>query len=472
MRLLRIGLTVCSFALAVDASASPAAPMPSKRARAQAMTQLSGRALLDAARGESDANLHQMALARLLTDKTLDKTARRETLRLVRDAGRGLLPKRPLVPRKGPIEVRYYIGDEFYRDEVALLRQKGFAVTESGSKATATRGRLNVVVSGNTGNVFEDLSNPKVHAVIYSGHSNLGGIVEQGLGATAGKTPRGTKLIGLFQCKGTQTLPLLEQRMPNAHVIATYNYSHGDADQAGIHAILDGLEHGHNYARIRRQTKAATHDWKNYLFPDQVASLAHLDLDKNGRLDAPQVANEAWGPTTLDRRGRGAASRMMSGVHYLRTANPYYQEENRDAVFSRTQANFRVRALGVVSGDGNNVTQVREANGAIEVALDKKFANASRAFVGAATVYELQQFFQRKQLGPGADARKVQARTLTFVGDYLRRMVPNARAADAAFEQLKRTKGLAPSLRLSDVQPWTMHGLEQHVERVSTLLAQ
>ncbi len=420
---------------------------------------------------EKDPLLYKFALGAVLKKKPHMTPAQKKTFsRLVSDSGRGLLPKRPLIPRKGPIEVRYFIGPEFFKEEVRMLTQQGFKVKDHPGGKEATRGRVRVLVRKGGKEVFRDLKDSKVHAVIYSGHSNLGGVVERGLRQKNLGLGRGSKLVALLQCTGTQTLPLLAARMPRAQIVTTFSYSHAGADQAVIRTLLDGLDGRWTYNKMRNRV-LRHYEGTNYLFPNQVELLKHTDYDKNGMLDGVQYKAKIPKFSSLDSKAMKRAQRLVSGVNYLRTMNPYYASEERSAVFSRSQADSPLIPSGVVKGNGKSALHIQETrvNGAraFKVALDSKMARAPRALVGASTVYELQLHMQKSLLGRSDQRSKVRA--LAFAGEYLKRMFPGKKG-EKALGKLTRRYGF-PSLRMWDM-PSGVHGLsEKSIDRLAAKVA-
>jgi len=416
---------------------------------------------------EKDPLLYKFALGAVLKKKPpMTKTQTKLFKRLLSDPGRGLLPKRPLVPRKGPIEVRYFVGNEFFKEEVKLLKDQGFKVKDHPDGREATRGRVRVLVRKGSKNVFRDLKDSKVHAVIYSGHSNLGGVVERGLKEKNLGLGRGAKLVALMQCTGTQTLPLLATRMPRAQIVSTLSYSYPRADQAVIKTLLDGLDKRWTYNKMQSQVRRQYHG-SNYLFPNQVEMLKHTDFDKNGMLDGLQYKAKSPKFSGLSSRAMKGAQRLVSGVHYLRTMNPYYASEERSAVFTPSHAKSRVIPSGVVQGDGKSTLHIKDTRvggvRAFRVALDSKMATAPKALVGASTVYELQLHMQKSLLGQTGHRSKVRA--LAFAGEYLKRMYPGKKG-EKALGRLTKRYGF-PKLRLWDM-PSGVHGLsESGIDRLA-----
>jgi hypothetical protein len=414
-----------------------------------------------------DPLVRKFHLSALLLQKTpMTRQQRRTVISMVRDARTGVLPRRPPVPAEGTIEVRYNIGAEFFDDSVQALVSQGFQFSDNpdGDGMQARRGRLHVILDTGADNLLRHLRDPKVHAVIYSGHSQLGAVVENAV--RDGLVASGdAKLVAMLQCKGIQTLPLLASAMPNAHVLTTVDYSYSLSDQQFAHALLEGLERNESYPQIRSRIKREQKTFlfpqrANYLFPDRVALLGHTDFDRNGRLDAEQLASEQAAFATLTASQRRGATRLLSGVHYLRSMNAYYAEELPGAVFTRAQSATQVRAIGVEAGDGSSVVRIHERKEneqtIVEVALDQRFATADPPFIAAATVYELQLHLQRSLLGETGDRGTVRA--LAFAGEYLNRMFPG-QAGERALARLLQHKRL-PAVTLQSL-PSGVHALSE-----------
>ena len=483
MRKSTITLSLASLLLfTLTANAGPSR-IPKRHVRGAEFSRLLNRArmtrspipmnrYLKLAAAEKDPLLFKFALGSVLTKKVpLTKAQQKKFHRMVSDPGRGLLPRQPLIPRKGKIEVRYFVGSEFFDKEVRLLSQQGFTVSPHADGKVATRGRLHVLVRKGGDKVFRDLKDPKVHAVIYSGHSNLGGVVERGLKQKDLGLGRGAKMVALMQCSGTQTLPLLATRMPRAQIVSTKRYSTPSADQAVIKTLLNGLEGRWTYDKMASTVRRG-YDGSNYLFPNQIELLKHTDFDKNGMLDGAQLAAKNPQFSGLQPKAMKRAQRLVSGVGYLRSMNPYYAEEERSSVFSLSQAKSLVIPAGVIKGDGKSAVHITNTrvNGAraFKVALDAKMTKAPRAFVGAATVFEVQNHMQKTLLGKSDQRSRV--RSLAFAGEYLQRMYPGKKG-EKALKRLTRHYGFPSTLKMWDM-PSGVHGLsERSIDRLAARVA-
>ena len=76
---------------------------------------------------ERDPSLHRMGVMSLLRRKMpLMKDQKKAILKMVRSPTRGLLPKRPPIPKKGKIEVRHYAMNGFMKDDLKQMERAGF----------------------------------------------------------------------------------------------------------------------------------------------------------------------------------------------------------------------------------------------------------------------------------------------------------------------------------------------------------
>ena len=401
---------------------------------------------------ERDPSLHRMGVMSLLRRKMpLQRDQKKAILKMVRSPTRGLLPKRPPIPKKGTIEVRHYAMHGFMKDDLKQMEQSGFKIKKTPGGAVATRGRYHVVVSETHNNIMRDLNDSKVNMIVYNGHSQIGGTVEQALLQESMKQPRGRKLIALFQCVGTQTLPLLKARAPGADIITSKVPLYVAETPHLMRELYNGVEKGDGYHSLRRRIEKVAWGKNRLVFPNQTASLGHVDYDMNGVLDKHQKPGSIQ---VLNRKERRAAKSLLSGVHYLRTMNPYYAGDTPGAVFKPNQTNVPLRSMGINKGQGQKtVTKFVEhkAGGKkwFEIALNNSYKTAPRHFVGAAAVFETQMKLQEKFLGKKDLRAKVRA--LAFTGEYLDLIPRNKGKAQDALNRLTKMNGL-PQLSMYQVR--------------------
>lgn len=431
--------------------------------------------LIARAKSEKDAALQKMVVTALLKLKLpLRREQKRDVLQLIRNPVNGLLPKAPPIPATGQVEIRHYSMDGFLAADLAAMKAAGFTVKEGINGAEATKGRIHVVIRETGTDVLRDLADANVHMITYVGHSQIGGTVEQALQQAGLTGPKARKLVALFQCVGTQTLPLLKAKAPMADVITSNDPLFIDEIPNFVRELYTSIDKGENYHQISRRFEKVAWKKGRLVSPNQTATLDSVDFDANGELDVKEAPGTIEIlPAKLSR----AAQQLMSGVHYLRTLNPYYADETPGAVFTRTQAAVPLVSKGLAekSIEGGGVTQIVDTSAAgkqtFEISLDPKYENEDPTFIGAAAVYELQMHLQRTLLKKN-DAR-AQARAMAFTGEYLQLMPRDGGVAQAALDKLTALKGLR-SITMYDMNAalYGDHILnEQQVDRVAKLIA-
>lgn len=414
-------------------------------------------ALLKFARAEPNPALKKYAVGALLKHgKALPKGQRRQLPSLKRQA----FPVKPVIPKKGPVEVRHFVGDEFFKGEVAGYRREGFKVTSDGYSATATRGRLRVKVYKGDSQIFRHMGDKNVNAVIYSGHSDIGGINE--LSLRGAPKQKGDKLLVLLQCAGQQTMPLVGSRYSRAHLLTTKSSSYASADWNIIRSLMNGLERGGSYKDMRRDARSRQ-GIKNYIYPDSLRSSKHWDMDRDGRADfSRNKARPADGRFNVaDGRSKAPAHKLMSAVRFLNSRLHYYAADTPNARLTTGQAEGRLYSGGIASQSryakgkhARQVTQIttRKAGGrkVYEVKLDPRFKRAPKPLVAAASIYEM-----NNHLTAGTRRGKVpekdQLRGLLFASDYLYRLTPSYSQSDKALGKLMRMKKL-PKVGFGEMQ--------------------
>ncbi len=429
--------------------------------------------LIARAKTERDPSLQKMVVTALLKLKVpLLFKQKREVVSLVRNAVNGLLPKAPPIPATGTIEIRHYSMGGFLAADLAALKAVGFTVKEGLNGAEATKGRMHVLVRETGTDVLRDLEDEKVHMITYVGHSQIGGTVEQALQQEGVKGPKARKLVALFQCVGTQTLAMLKSKAPMADVITSNDPLFVDEIPGFVRELYTAIDKGEDYHRINRRLETVAWKKGRIVSPNKTTTLDNVDFDANGELD---VKEQLGTIEVLSPELSVAAQRLMSGVHYLRTLNPYYADETPGAVFSRTQAAVPLVARGIAEkASGKGVTQIVETTvggkQTIEVSLDPKFEHDDPTFIGASAVYELQMHLQESLLKK-TDGR-AQARAMAFAGEYLQLMPRSGVIAQIALDKLTALKGL-PKLTMYDMNSALAGGhilSEDQVTRVEKLI--
>src|SRR6185369_654144 len=79
--------------------------------------------VMDFAAKERDRDLQLFAVGALTRSQGSFSKQQREKFGALK---KEVLPEKPELPQTGPLRVKHYIGDEFYRGEVAVYRRAGF----------------------------------------------------------------------------------------------------------------------------------------------------------------------------------------------------------------------------------------------------------------------------------------------------------------------------------------------------------
>jgi hypothetical protein len=238
-----------------------------------------------------------------------------------------------------------------------------------------------------------------------------------------------------------------------------------------VQKLYDGIEAADDYHSLRRRMEEASWTDGRMVFPNQTATLKHVDFEPNGELDATQAPGKIQ---LYDEPTSQAATGLMSGVHFLRSMNPYYVEESERPIFSLKQAKLPVLAKGLYRGNGAAVVRVKpvtkDGKQRFEITLDSRFKNESRTFIGAATVFELQLALQQSFIN--AAGRREKIRALAFAADYLDLIPRDRAAAQTALDRVATMNGL-PKLSI-----WSIQGAlnghvvsEAGVDRLERLVA-
>ena len=394
---------------------------------------------------EPDPHLRKFAITALLRARPhLSERDHAQLAKLAFNRKTGVLPRKPSVPQRGPIEIRHYTGSEFVASELENYRRNGFNVLEHGNNEfEGTRGRLHVIMRGGDKDVLRDIGDAKVNVIFFSGHSNYGGVVETALSQPKLPAQNGDKLIAFFQCSGTQTLPLRSSRFPRAHMIGTRHASNEYDDQNAQSGILRGLSRNSSYREMRGFINRRQQLSDNYIFPDQLDTVRHADFDRNGQLDRFQKDDFDFTPAG---RKPTAGEKLMSGVRFWQIRNVYDAKDHPgQSTFDRTQASADVRTIGLVDGDGSTVIQVhpQTANGRVhyQVGLDRHFENESKGFIGAASVYEAQIAMEKELLGRPVDD-KMKQRAISLASQFLFHVSQNWQEDQQTIGRLRQLKGV------------------------------
>lgn len=255
---------------------------------------------------EQGRNHEQVAFSLLSFQALRDQLGAPERARL-EAVTQKILPRKPLVEeytegRKKPLEVRHTIHPEFWKEELRYFSKKnGFTLLKQNAKDTHREYeglikdpsgkkaplKVHLIVRQDELDYLEPMSDPKVHVVLYSGHSSLGGNGSQAIQAAGEMVGPHPKLVMAANCRGKDNYPEFTNKWPTAHAIMTEHPTYGPSGQARVAALFETLARGESYAFMRKLSEEPWWDEpaNNYFYPDELRKYRFMDADEDGRVD-------------------------------------------------------------------------------------------------------------------------------------------------------------------------------------------
>jgi hypothetical protein len=388
-----------------------------------------------------------------------------------------LLPPRPPYEawlKDGKLSVKHYVMDEFWRNEVAAYKQRGFTLVEGGhSKDTAVFEKVmkdpkggkdikaRVEMTKSNDDIFRDMKDKSVDMIVYSGHAQLGGVVETAL-ATAPKEEAGTKLIQLYSCRGKQTAGEILEKYPGAHVTTTASSAYGTDDKEVLNATYAMIENRGNYADAYKALKPdeLLQPRSNYIFPNDARLLASRDTDNDGTKDLTALGADKFfdpskraavgGKTDLKPRAVRTDPQELSGdkvdhaVSYANTAFFYFSEENRKSPLTMKQADHFV-PNGWFKSDGDEVLKItpkkKDGETYYEMQINSKYSGQSQEALAAVVLMESQKYLCENK--NGKYTQDDQLRGVLLAGSYVDLFCKYAEDCNSILGALGEKYGLA-----------------------------
>lgn len=383
-------------------------------------------------------------------------------------AREALLPPRPAYEewfKDGKLGIKHYVMDEFWRNEVAGWKGRGFTLVEGGhTKDTAVFEKVmkdpkggkditaRVELTKSHEDIFRDVKSKDVDMLIYSGHAQLGGVVESAL-ATAPKEATGTKLMQFYSCRGKQTAGEVLERFPNAHVTTTASSAYGTDDKEVLNATMKMIESRGSYGDAYKSLKPdeLLQPRSNYIFPNDARLLASRDTDNDGLKDLTALgADKFFDPAKraavggkLDMKPRKVSADVqeLSGdkvdhaVSYANTAFFYFSEENRSSPLTMKQADKFV-PTGWFKSDGDEVVRItpkkKDGETYYEMAINSRYSGQAQESLAAMVLFEAQKFLCNDK--KGKFTVDDQMRGLLLVGSYVDLFCKYAEDCDAVLK--------------------------------------
>jgi hypothetical protein len=371
------------------------------------------------------------------------------------DAARAIIqPVKPKIydqiANKGNrLEVRQYVMGDFWQSELAANRKRGFKIVSRNENEIVLEKTLkdpngekpdvkvHVIMRKEDQNVLRDMNDPDVDFIIYSGHAQLGGIMNSAV-RTGPDQMAGDKEVLCLNCRGQQNVGEFKAKYPNAHLSATYSSSYGNDDEYMLDKMYEMIAQRGTYEQCRKSMKQ-TEMWQpksNYILPDDFRQIAYQDGDRDGLRDkSPLGVDRFFDPATRAAKGGSNSFQLVShtddpqqisgvkaehAIGYANTAFYYFAEENSASPIKIAQTD-RFIPGGWFYSDTDEAIHVEEIteNGQtyFQVSLNSRLAPRSKEVITASVLIELQEWLSKRFDKGYDDTDKMRA--LILVGVYL-----------------------------------------------------
>lgn len=317
------------------------------------------------------------------------------------------------------VRVDYYVGSGFWGEEAADYANSGFKLTEQpdGTRllektvtfepedGPAIKTKFEITMHNGDAELFTKMNDPKVQMIVYSGHSNYGRAVPGRL--SKGTALSGDKVFMGFQCGGKGTQDPIADKYPGLTQIQTKNSSYGNQDRQTFKTIVDGIAHRTDWAGAVKGRSF------NYYGPaDRRTYESALDRDQDGRADVfDRVANhdleQPEAPKVKDQlkpvvTSTAAHNLDGSALHAvgLRFHRMIGYSEYADHLENQSVLNDGFFEGGVDDPLLKLVQQPDfDGNKQFRMSINKSYASASEAVLGAAVHFELGRRFAASEGG-------------------------------------------------------------------------
>jgi hypothetical protein len=444
-----------------------------------AVMQAAARAYLDRAANEPDERLRASMYRNILPLKgslSTELAARVDAL------------KARVIPEKPPydewfkngnktLEVRQYAHPDCWQygpNPIEAYQQMGLRVTnhttehgeetwELSGSIRDTTGRnppqpVHIKVYKTHDEFMRDMDDPNVHAIFYTGHSNLGGNVSEAV--RRGPAENGTKLVHLGMCRGQQNMYEFANKYPHAQLTTTHDPHYFHNMMRAVTGTLQGIARRDTWEGIDRSTQMESN---NLIRPNQMRRYEFLDEDRDGRADAGPQGQDRFYDVLARVPPRSAVdlvpraetraaddidgSPVMDGVNFARTLLTYHVEHGPGASKLGSVEGDRFFANGWFEGDPAKepvrITEGRGTDGKpiYQVQVNKAFAGQSRYAIGALVQFEIFKQLSQKATG-GTFTADDKARALLATGEYLSYMYCTETEADGIMKAIGERVGI------------------------------
>lgn len=384
------------------------------------------------------------------------------------------------------LKVLASVQDEFWREELAHYRERGYQVVEGPvGQAKASKTINNVVMDvqlrRRDGDVLDAMATRDVDIVLYSGHANLGGVSKIAL-EHAPATAAGDKLVALLACRSKQNVDAVSRHFPGQHLLVSAEGTYGHDDRIVTHALLEGVAHDRSYAQIEMAAKREGL-WvsKNYYFPNESVALVGQErvfvpecktasassISMRAKVDPPAAATHAAGP-------------VADAVAWLNTIQGYWAE-----AFG-TRADKQLHDSLVPGGwfDGGKTGPMVKLDdvkvggkSVVRVSVNAAYAHQDKDALGM-----MVSFAAGKELAARGDPKRSEhdkrMLALAMTASYCYYLVEFSDVADVLLRQFAKTFGFPPGLSWpvvekainadakNDCSPKTIAALERGMEHM------
>lgn len=387
-----------------------------------------------------------------------------------------------VLPQKPPYEkwfadgdrtlvVKHYAHEECWihtTDPITQYQRKGYTVLESHeherpprwilekTNASAPGGPVKArieLVQTHDG-IFQEMDDPDVNMIVYTGHSNLGGNVSEEL--RLGTEEKSEKLVMLALCRGKQNMFEVANKYPSSHFITTDDPSYFSSVMPMSLGMIEGALQLKSYEEMKRDTPRI---WDpngndNYFYPHEPKRYAHYDLDRDGVIDSrgahvDRLYNVALKMPTATRtdgivRKNDLKAEELDGtnvlhaVQFLNTLMTYHVDHgHHTSAFRRGDMDSFLSAGWFDGPPDEKVRLEKNPDGKIEVKVNKGLAEQSWAVLGTIVQFEVTRQLLKERNG-GTLTAKDEARAALFAGQYLAYMYCSLDEAMAAVRAVTR----------------------------------
>ncbi|MHB8873583.1 MAG: hypothetical protein ACYC8T_07845 [Myxococcaceae bacterium] len=387
-----------------------------------------------------------------------------------------LLPETPpydewFKGRKSTVNVKHYVMEDFWKVEVSAYKRRGFTVTEdkpgrleltkdlTDPSGTGRPLKAHVTLVKSNDDVLRDMDDPDTQMIVYSGHSQLGGIADAAL-ARGPKQMNGTKLVQMYLCRGKQTAGDFHAKYPGAHLTTTASSAYGEDDTDVLNLTYEMIARRGTYGELYKGLVSGDmiQPKSNNVLPNDPRSIAHRDGDRDGLNDVtPLGADRLFDPArgairggTTDFRPRVSDTdpQKLSGekldhaLGYANTAFFYFAEANRAAPITKGESD-KFLSTGWFKSGSDEPLQVtakkKDGQTYYEVAVNSRYSGQSREAIASMMLYELQKHLCLDDKGKFTEADKL--RGLMLVGGYVDMMVEYGDDCDKVIKEFGKRYG-------------------------------